>query len=66
MNWSVEAAVKIDHPYSLTEETVKAYLARAGFRPVRKAYSAGHHLAAYVCRPSTSIRRWASVFSATR
>jgi len=49
--WSVEEAVKIDHPYSLTEETTEAYLARAGFRPVRKDYSADHHLVAYVCRP---------------
>jgi 2-polyprenyl-3-methyl-5-hydroxy-6-metoxy-1,4-benzoquinol methylase len=53
--WSVEEAVKIDHPYSLTEETAEAYLARAGFRPVRKAYSADHHLVAYVCRPCEPV-----------
>jgi hypothetical protein len=52
-NWSVEAAVKIDHPFSLTEETCEAFLARAGFEPLRKAYSADHHLVAYVCRPCT-------------
>jgi hypothetical protein len=50
-NWSVEQAVKIDHPYSFTEATAVAMLARAGFRPVRKAYSADHHLVGYVCRP---------------
>lgn len=50
-NWSVEAAVKIDHPFSLTEETAEAFLARAGFEPMRKAYSADYHLVAYVCRP---------------
>jgi hypothetical protein len=50
-NWSLEMALKIDHPYALTEATAEAYLARAGFSPVRKAYSADHHLVAYVCRP---------------
>jgi len=50
-HWSVESALKIDHPFSLTEETAEAYLGRAGFEPVRKAYSADHHLVLYVCRP---------------
>jgi 2-polyprenyl-3-methyl-5-hydroxy-6-metoxy-1,4-benzoquinol methylase len=54
-NWSVERAVKIDHPYSLTEETAEAYFARAGFEPVRKAVSADHHLVAYVCRPVAPV-----------
>lgn len=49
--WSVEDAIKIDHPYSLTEETAVAALARAGFRPVRTWYSADHHLVGYACRP---------------
>lgn len=48
---SVEAATKIDHPYSLVEETAETYLARAGFEPLRRAYSADHHLVAWVCRP---------------
>ena len=50
-NWRVEAAVKIDHPYSLVQQTAEAYLARAGFRVVRKAYSADHLHVLYVCRP---------------
>ncbi len=50
-NRSVEAATKIDHPYAFVEETAEAYLARAGFEPVRKARSADGHLVAYVCRP---------------
>jgi SAM-dependent methyltransferase len=50
-NGSVEAATKIDHPYSLVEETAEAYLARAGFAPIRRAYSADHHLVAWICRP---------------
>jgi hypothetical protein len=49
--WSVEAAVKIDHPYSLVQETMEAYLARAGFRPVRKCYSLDHLHVGYLCRP---------------
>jgi SAM-dependent methyltransferase len=47
----VEDATKIDHPYNLVEETAEAYLARAGFEPLRRAYSADHHLVAWVCRP---------------
>jgi SAM-dependent methyltransferase len=51
-NWSVEAAVKIDHPFSLMQETVEAYLARAGFEPLRKCFSADHLHISYVCRPA--------------
>jgi SAM-dependent methyltransferase len=51
--WSVEAAVKIDHPFSLVQETAEAYLARAGFEPLRKCYSADHLHVAYMCRPTT-------------
>ena len=51
-NWSVEAAVKIDHPFSLVQETAEAYLARAGFEPLRKCYSADHLHVAYMCRPT--------------
>lgn len=48
---SIESATKIDHPYSLVEETALAYLSRAGFEPLRRAYSADYHLVAWVCRP---------------
>jgi 2-polyprenyl-3-methyl-5-hydroxy-6-metoxy-1,4-benzoquinol methylase len=50
--WEVEQAVKIDHPYSLTEETAEAYFARTGFEVLRKAYSEDKHLVGYVCRPT--------------
>jgi len=50
-NASVELATKIDHPYSLTEFVMESYLARAGFAIQRRAYSADHHLVAYVCSP---------------
>ncbi|MGN6800171.1 MAG: class I SAM-dependent methyltransferase [Gaiellaceae bacterium] len=46
---SVEAATKIDHPYSLTESTAEAFLARAGFRVLRKDYAADHLHVGYVC-----------------
>lgn len=49
---SVEAAIKIDHPYSLTEDTAEAYLARAGFRVVTKDYAPDHLHVGYVCAPS--------------
>jgi SAM-dependent methyltransferase len=48
---SVPAALKIDHPYSLTQDTAEAVLARAGFEPVGKAFSADQLHVAYVCRP---------------
>jgi 2-polyprenyl-3-methyl-5-hydroxy-6-metoxy-1,4-benzoquinol methylase len=46
---SVEAATKVDHPYSLTEPTVEAFLARAGFRVVHKDYASDHLHIGYVC-----------------
>ena len=51
-NWSVEEAVKIDHPYYLTEPTMTAYLRRAGFDIVRTDYAADHLHVSYVARPS--------------
>jgi SAM-dependent methyltransferase len=52
-NWSIEDAVKIDHPYYLTETTMVAYLLRAGFEIVRSDYAADHLHISYVARPST-------------
>ena len=52
-NWSVEAAVKIDHPYYLTGETMRAYLRRAGFSVLRSDYAADHLHVSYVCRPES-------------
>lgn len=51
-NWSVEAATKIDHPFSFTEETAEAMLMRCGFRALGKAYSEDRHLVSYLCRPA--------------
>jgi SAM-dependent methyltransferase len=51
-NWSVEDAVKVDHPYYLTEATMAAYLARAGFEVERSDYAADHLHVSYVARPS--------------
>jgi SAM-dependent methyltransferase len=49
---SVEAATKVDHPYSLTQPTAEAYLARAGFEIVHRDYAADHLHVGYVCRPT--------------
>ncbi len=49
---SVEAAIKIDHPYYLTEDTMLAYLGRAGFEVRRTDYAADHLHVSYVCRPT--------------
>ena len=51
-NWSLEEAVKIDHPYYLTEATATAYLRRAGFEVIRADYAADHLHVSYVTRPS--------------
>ncbi|MBL8059149.1 MAG: class I SAM-dependent methyltransferase [Chthonomonas sp.] len=51
-NRSVEEAIKIDHVYSLTEETAEALFARAGFAWVRKSYSADHLHVSYICVPT--------------
>jgi ubiquinone/menaquinone biosynthesis C-methylase UbiE len=49
--WSLEEAIKIDHPYSLTEDTAETYLARAGFRVITKEYAIDRLHVAYVCAP---------------
>jgi hypothetical protein len=51
-NWSVEDAVKIDHPYYLTEPTMGAYVRRSGFEVRRSDYAADHLHVSYVCRPA--------------
>jgi SAM-dependent methyltransferase len=53
-NWSVEDAVKIDHPYYLTESTIVAYLRRSGFDVLRADYAADHLHASYVARPGAA------------
>src|SRR5687767_5811709 len=50
-NWSVEEAVKIDHPYYFTESTIVAYLRRGGFEILRTDYAADHLHVSYVARP---------------
>jgi hypothetical protein len=50
-NWSVEDAVKIDHPYYLTDPTMRAYLSRAGFVVLRGDFAADHLHISYACRP---------------
>lgn len=48
--WSVEDAIKIDHPYYLTQNTIEAYLRRAGFGIVAVDYAADHLHVSYLCR----------------
>jgi 2-polyprenyl-3-methyl-5-hydroxy-6-metoxy-1,4-benzoquinol methylase len=49
-NWSVDEAIKIDHPFYLTEQTMTAYLRRAGFDVLRTDYAADHLHVSYICR----------------
>lgn len=53
-NWSVSEAIKIDHPYYLTQETMEAYLRRKGFKVLRKGYAADHLHITYLCKLGTS------------
>jgi 2-polyprenyl-3-methyl-5-hydroxy-6-metoxy-1,4-benzoquinol methylase len=53
-NWSIEAAVKIDHPYYLTESTMTAYLTAAGFAVLRSDYAADHLHVSYACGPAAA------------
>ena len=50
--WSVEDAIKIDHPYYLTQETMTAYLRRSGFEVLRAGFAADHLHVSYICRPA--------------
>jgi len=54
-NRSVEDAIKIDHPYYLTEDTMSAYLRCTGFAIVRADYAADHLHVSYLCRPADPV-----------
>lgn len=54
-NWSVEDAIKIDHPYYLTQDTMRAYLERAGFEILRTDYAADHLHVSYLCGPASPL-----------
>ena len=49
---ALERAIKLDHPYSLSDATLRAYLARAGFEVRATRRGADLHLD-YLCTPCT-------------
>ena len=51
-NGSVQEAIKIDHPFYLTEETALAFLRRSGFDVLAVDYAADHLPVGYVCAPA--------------
>jgi SAM-dependent methyltransferase len=51
-NGSVEEAIKIDHPYYLTEQTMLAFLRRFGFEVLAVDYAPDHLHVGYVCAPA--------------
>ena len=51
-HWSVEEAVKVDHPYYFMEFTAAAFLARAGFEILRSDYASDHLHVGFVGRPT--------------
>jgi 2-polyprenyl-3-methyl-5-hydroxy-6-metoxy-1,4-benzoquinol methylase len=50
-NQSIESAIKIDHPFYLTEETIKAYLTRAGFDVLQASSAPDQIHKRYICVP---------------
>ena len=56
-NWSVDEAIKIDHPFYLTEQTMPAFVRRAGFDVLRTDYAADHLHVNYICRGADPDRR---------
>jgi ubiquinone/menaquinone biosynthesis C-methylase UbiE len=54
-NWSVEEAVKVDHPYYLTESSMGALLTRAGFEILHRDYAADHLHISYICRSASPV-----------
>ena len=48
-NGSVEEAIKIDHPYYLTEATMEAFLNRAGLAVREVDYARDHLHVGFVC-----------------
>ena len=55
-NWSIEDAIKVDHPYYLTEQTMTAYLARCGLEILAVDYAADHLHVGYVCQAGSAVR----------
>lgn len=53
-NGSVEDAIKIDHPFYLTEQTAVAFLRRSGFDVMAVDYAADHLHIGYLCSPATA------------
>jgi SAM-dependent methyltransferase len=53
-NGSVEGAIKIDHPFYLTGETMHAYLRRSGFDVLAVDYAPDHLHIGHVCAPGES------------
>jgi ubiquinone/menaquinone biosynthesis C-methylase UbiE len=53
--WSVEGAIKIDHPYYLTDATMRSFLARTGFHVMRSEDEADHLHIGYLGRPAQSV-----------
>lgn len=47
---NIEAVVKIDHPYYLTESTMEAYLVRHGLEPLQKDCARDRLHVGYICR----------------
>jgi hypothetical protein len=49
-NWSIEDAVKIDHPYYFTQESAQVALKRVGFEVLRIQYAKDKLHIGYLCK----------------
>jgi ubiquinone/menaquinone biosynthesis C-methylase UbiE len=52
---SIEGAIKVDHPYYFTEDTVELLLQRTGFAVIAKNYAADHLHVGYLCRRAKPV-----------
>ncbi len=49
-NHSIEEAIKVDHPYYFTQETITAYFKKHGFRAIKTNFAADHLHIGFLCR----------------
>lgn len=67
-NQRIEDAIKIDHPYYFTRQTIEAYLRKHGLRVERMNFAADHLHVGFLCRKCEPVKdflpdsRWIESF----
>jgi ubiquinone/menaquinone biosynthesis C-methylase UbiE len=55
-NGRIEGAIKIDHPYYFTRQTIEAYLRKHGLRVERMNFAADHLHIGFLCRKCEPVK----------